>query len=91
MQFNAEQWKDEFVPTVNPVIEPPQNSVIEPTPPVKAPTPRTKALPQPPPCAKCPSTMDPAELAGMSFALGALAGVALVLAFSKTPAVQADA
>jgi hypothetical protein len=50
-----------------------------------------KTEPPPTPCKACPSTMDPAELAGMSFALGALAGVALVFAFSKAPAVSTDA
>jgi hypothetical protein len=100
--FAESQLKDEFTPTVNTVIEPYElaSAPAEQPPPAplapsKAGAPRpyhtTKAEPPPTPCKACPSTMDPAELAGMSFALGAIAGAALVFAFSKAPAVSTDA
>jgi hypothetical protein len=94
------QLRDEFTPTVNTVIEPfdlapaPTEQLPPASPaPSKAGAPRPyyKVESPPTPCKACPSTMDPAELAGMSFALGALTGVALVFAFSKAPSVSTDA
>ena len=93
--FAESQLKDDFQPTVNTVIEPfdaapAPSEQIPPSKPI-APRPYQPTKTLPPPCKACPSTIDPAELAGMSFALGALAGVALMFAFSKAPAVSTDA
>jgi len=92
--FDESQLKDDFTPTVNTFIEPHSNTST--APPVPAPTPVAKAsiyIPPPPTptCAACPMQPDFAETTGMAFALGAIVGAVLVLAFSKQSAVASDA
>ncbi len=82
---------EELTPTLNTTIE--SYSGEHGTAAVSAPkAAKVQYTPVTPACDACPMPMqDNAETAGMAFALGAIVGIVLVLAFSKQSTVELDA